>query len=120
VDKDSHKSKIHLEDIFLEEKEMRPSERFGPAFIKKNKNSRLYKAHTQRTLMGYIKVNVWDYNMNLPRTHREHVNTLAEGKLHLLLVLLLLWLELSICLLQLCKFSGLFALLGFSVTMYVW
>jgi hypothetical protein len=72
VDKDGHKSKIHLEDIFLEEEEMRPSERFGPAFAKRIEN----------TLMGYVKVNAWvrDNNVNLPRTCREHLNTFVHSK----------------------------------------
>jgi hypothetical protein len=59
VDKNGHKHKLYLEDILLEREDIRPTERFGPDFIKRNENSHVYKVHIERTLTGNIKVNAW-------------------------------------------------------------
>jgi hypothetical protein len=83
VDKNSHKHKLYLKDILLEEEDMPPTERFGLAFIKRNENSHVYKAYVERTLTGYIKVNAWvrDYNVDLPRMCKEQFNTSVHSKI---------------------------------------
>ena len=39
--------------------DMRPSEQYGAEFIKRNQNSKLYKAQVFRTCVDKIKVNAW-------------------------------------------------------------
>jgi hypothetical protein len=61
---------------------MRPTEQYGLEFIKRNYNSKLYKAQLLRACVNTIKVNAWvrDYYINLARVRREHLNTFAHSK----------------------------------------
>jgi hypothetical protein len=61
---------------------MRLTEQYGPEFIKCNYNSKLYKAQLLWACINTIKVNAWvrDYNINLARVQREHLNTFAHSK----------------------------------------
>lgn len=76
------KTKLKLEEILLDEEDMRPAEEYGPAFIKRNQNSKLYKAQLLRTCKTGIKVNAWerDYEVNLTKVRKLHLQTFAHSK----------------------------------------
>jgi hypothetical protein len=80
VDNDSSKIKITT-SILMDEEDMHLTEQYSPKFIKRNYNSKLYKAQLFRTCKNTIKVNAWvrDYNVNLTRVRREHLNTFAHS-----------------------------------------
>jgi hypothetical protein len=61
---------------------MRPTEQYGPAFIKKNENSRLYHAQIFRSCINSIKENAWvrDYRADLEKVHKLHLSTFAHSK----------------------------------------
>jgi hypothetical protein len=82
IDEDGYKVKTTLEQIFINDEDMRPTEQYGPAFIKRNENSRLYQAQMFRTCINSIKVNVWvrDYSVDLEQVRKLHLNTFAHSK----------------------------------------
>jgi hypothetical protein len=79
VDDDGNKIKVTLGEILIDEEDMRLTKQYSLEFIKCNYNSKLYKAQLLRACINTIKVNTWvrDYNINLARVQREHLNTLA-------------------------------------------
>jgi hypothetical protein len=56
-DEEGYKIKTTLEQILTIEEDMHPTEQYGPAFIKKNENSRLYQAQIFRSCINSIKEN---------------------------------------------------------------
>jgi hypothetical protein len=54
-DEEGYKIKTTLEQILTIEEDMRPTEQYGPAFIKRNENSRLYQAQMFRSCINSIK-----------------------------------------------------------------
>jgi hypothetical protein len=61
---------------------MHPTEQYGPAFIKRNENSRPYQAQMFRTCTNSIKENAWvrDYSVDLEQVRKLHFNTFAHSK----------------------------------------
>jgi hypothetical protein len=61
---------------------MRPTEQYGPAFIKRNENSRLYQAQMFRSCINSIKENAWvrDYGVDLEKVCKLHLSTFAHSK----------------------------------------
>jgi hypothetical protein len=55
------------------EEDMRPTEQYGPEFIKHNYNSKLYKAQLLRACVNTIEVSAWvrDYNINWPESEES-------------------------------------------------
>jgi hypothetical protein len=82
VDDNGNKIKVTPGEILIDEEDMCPTEQYGPEFIKHNYNSKLYKAQLLQACINTIKVNTWvrDYNINLARVQREHLNTFAHSK----------------------------------------
>jgi hypothetical protein len=82
VDDDGNKIKVTLGEILIDEEDMCPTEQYGLEFIKRNYNSKLYKAQLLQACINTIKINAWvrDYNINLARVRREHLNTFAHSK----------------------------------------
>jgi hypothetical protein len=82
IDEDRYKVKTTLEQICINDKDMRPTEQYGPAFIKRNENSRLYQAQMFRTCINSIKENAWvrDYSVDLEQVRKLHLNTFAHSK----------------------------------------
>jgi hypothetical protein len=68
VNNDGNKIKVIPGEILIEEN-MHPTEQYGPEFIKRNYNSKLYKVQLLRACVNTIKANAWvrDYNINLAR-----------------------------------------------------
>jgi hypothetical protein len=81
IDEDGHKVKTTLEQICINDEDMRPTEQYGPTFIKRN-NSRLYQAQMFRICINSIKENAWvrDYSVDLEQAHQLHLNTFAHSK----------------------------------------
>jgi exonuclease III len=77
-----YKVKTTLEQICINDEDMRPTEQYGPAFIKRNENSRLYQAQMFRTCINSIKENAWirDYSVDLELVRKLHLNTFAHSK----------------------------------------
>jgi hypothetical protein len=57
TNKEGDKIKVTLENILLDEEDMRPAKKYGPAFIKRNQNSSLYGAQMVRSCINKIKPN---------------------------------------------------------------
>jgi hypothetical protein len=83
MNKEGDKIKVTPENILLEEEDMRPAEKYGPAFIKGNQNSSLYGAQMLRTCINKIKPNQWveNYGINLSKVRQEHLSTFASSKI---------------------------------------
>jgi hypothetical protein len=81
INEDGYKVKTTLEQICINE-DMRPTEQYGPAFIKRNKNSRLYQAQMFKICINSIKENAWvrDYSVDLEQVRKLHLNTFAYSK----------------------------------------
>jgi hypothetical protein len=64
------KIKHTLEMIHIDNKDMRPIEQYGPAFIKRKENGQLYKSQMFRSCTNSIKENTWerDYGVNIKET----------------------------------------------------
>lgn len=79
---EGEKVRLRPAEIHLDEEDMRPTEQYGPAFIKRNENSRLYKAQMFRTHVPYIKVNAWarDWGIDVAKARKLHLNTFAQSK----------------------------------------
>jgi hypothetical protein len=80
--KKGEKIKLTLEMIHIDNKDMHPIEQYGPAFIKRNENGRLYKSQMFRSYTNSIKENTWerDYGINLKEICKTHLNTFAHSK----------------------------------------
>ena len=74
--------KLTLEDILAQEDEPMPGEKFGPAFLKKVDNSRLYTAQLFRKHNFYIKENKWalKYNININKPRNEQNRSIAHSR----------------------------------------
>jgi hypothetical protein len=68
--------------IHIDDEDMRPFEQYGPAFIKRNENGRLYKSQMFRSCTNSIKENAWerDYGVDLKEIRKTHLNTFAHSK----------------------------------------
>jgi hypothetical protein len=82
IDDDGNKIKVTPGEILIDEEDMCPTKQYGPGFIKCNYNSKLYKAQLLWACVNTIKVNAWvrDYDINLARVRREHLNTFTHSK----------------------------------------
>jgi hypothetical protein len=83
VNDDGGKIIFPLGDIRIDDEDMRPVEQYGPSFIKRNENGRIYRCHTYRTTKNTIKVNAWerDYTIDLKQVRKVHLNTFAQSKI---------------------------------------
>jgi hypothetical protein len=83
TNKERDKIKVTPENILLDEQNMRPAEKYGPAFIKRNQNSSLYGAQMLRSCINKIKPNKWaeNYGINLSKVRQEHLSTFASSKI---------------------------------------
>jgi hypothetical protein len=83
-DEEGYKIKTTLEQILTIEEEMRPTEQYGRAFIKRNENSRLYQAQMFRSCINSIKENAWvrDYRVDLEKVCKLHFSTFAHSKVN--------------------------------------
>jgi hypothetical protein len=59
---------------------MLPTEQYGPAFIKRNENSRLYQAQMFRSCINSINAWVRDYGVDLEKVRKLHLSTFAHSK----------------------------------------
>jgi hypothetical protein len=61
---------------------MHPTEQYEPAFIKRNKNSKLYQAQMFRFCINSIKENAWvrDYGVDLEKVCKLHLSKFAYSK----------------------------------------
>ncbi len=77
------KSKSRVSDILVDEEEPRPLEKFGPAFIKRNTNSKLASAQLLRADTTNIKVNKWvsTYGIELSELHGMYQKTFCASKI---------------------------------------
>jgi hypothetical protein len=82
IDEDGYKVKTTLEQICINDEDICPTEQYGPAFIKRNENSRLYQAQMFRTCINSMKENarVRDYSVDLEQVRKLHLNTFAHSK----------------------------------------
>jgi hypothetical protein len=82
-DEEGYKIKTTLEQILTIEEDIRPTEQYGPAFIKKNENSRLHQAQMFRSCINSIKENAWvrDYGVDLEKVCKLHLSTFAHSKI---------------------------------------
>jgi hypothetical protein len=80
-DEEGYTIKTNLEQILTIEEDMRPTEQYGPAFIKRNENSRLYQAQMFRSCINSIKEDAWvrDYGVDLDKVCKLHLNTFAHS-----------------------------------------
>jgi hypothetical protein len=83
TNKEGDKIKVTPENILLDKEDMRPAEKYGPAFIKRNQNSSLYGAQMLRSCINKIKPNKWveNYGINLSKVRQEHLSTFASSKI---------------------------------------
>jgi hypothetical protein len=83
TNKEGDKIKVTPENILLDEENMRPAEKYGQAFIKRNQNSSLYGAQMLRSCINKIKPNKWveNYGINLSKVRQEHLSTFASSKI---------------------------------------
>jgi hypothetical protein len=83
MNKEGDKIKVTPENILLDETNMRPAEKYGPAFIKRNQNSSLYGAQMLRSYFNKIKPNKWveNYGINLSKVRQKHLSTFASSKI---------------------------------------
>jgi hypothetical protein len=69
IDEDGYKVKITLEQICINDEDMHLTEQYRPAFIKRNKNCRLYQAQMlASTLLKRIhrlEITVWTWNRSV-------------------------------------------------------
>jgi hypothetical protein len=81
-DEERYKIKTTLEQILTIEEEMRLTEQYGLAFIKRNENSRLYQAQMFRSYINSIKENAWvrDYGVDLEKVCKLHLSMFAYSK----------------------------------------
>ena len=77
------KTKLPIEDILASEEELAPTEKYGPEFIKRNENSKLYKAQLIRNNKTYIKENKWitKYGIDLQLARKVNLGSFVHAKI---------------------------------------